>query len=165
MGPAIASGSHTCSGNWALFPTQPAKIPSPATVSNQNGICRGNPVISFGLHLVRLGIDELDEPAGRHVEPVTTLSFPLVPRSPWLISRKSNVPRLLHNRPRPTSIPTSPIRLTMNALLAASQLTFSSYQKPIKRYEQTPTSSQKMKIMNTLDEATSPSIEKQNSER
>ena len=62
-------------------------------------------------------------------------------------------------------MPTSPTRLTMNALLAASQLGFSSYQKPIRRYEQTPTSSQKMKIMKTLAEATSPSIEKQNSDR
>ena len=42
---------------------------------------------------------------------------------------------------------------------------FSSYQKPISRYEQTPTSSQKMKIMKTLDEATRPSIEKQKSDR
>ncbi len=47
-------------------------------------------------------------------------------------------------------MPTSPTRLTMNALLAASQLTFSSYQKPISRYEQRPTSSQKMKIMKTF---------------
>ena len=75
------------------------------------------------------------------------------------------MPRLVQSRPSPTSIPTSPIRLTMNALLAASQLIFSSYQKPISRYEQTPTSSQKMKIMKTFDEATSPSIEKQKSER
>ena len=76
-----------------------------------------------------------------------------------------NVPRLLQSRPRPMSIPTSPTRLTMNALLAASQLLFSSYQKPISKYEQTPTSSQKMKIMKTFFDATRPSIEKQNSER
>ncbi len=62
-------------------------------------------------------------------------------------------------------MPTSPMRLTMKALLAASQLAFSSYQKPISRYEQRPTSSQKMKIMNTFDEATRPNIEKQNKER
>ena len=35
VGPAIASGNQTCSGNWALLPTQPAKIPRPATVSSQ----------------------------------------------------------------------------------------------------------------------------------
>ena len=39
-------------------------------------------------------------------------------------------------------IPTSPIRFTMNALFAAFELAFSSYQKPINRYEQSPTSSQ-----------------------
>ena len=53
----------------------------------------------------------------------------------------------------------------MNALLAASAFVFSSYQKPISRYEQTPTSSQKMKTMKTFADATSPSIEKQNSDR
>jgi hypothetical protein len=25
VGPSIASGSHTCRGNWALFPTAPRK--------------------------------------------------------------------------------------------------------------------------------------------
>ena len=96
---------------------------------------------------------------------VTWFKSPEGSRSPWLISWKSNVPRLAQSKPRPTSIPTSPTRLTMNALLAASQLTFSSYQKPISKYEQTPTSSQKMKIMKTLAEATRPSIEKQKSDR
>src|ERR671935_1239362 len=31
VGPSIASGSQTCNGNWALLPTQPQKIPRPAT--------------------------------------------------------------------------------------------------------------------------------------
>ena len=53
----------------------------------------------------------------------------------------------------------------MNALFAASQFFFSSYQKPISKYEQTPTSSQNMKIMKMLADATSPSIEKQKSDR
>ncbi len=33
---------------------------------------------------------------------------------------------------------TSPIRVVMNALMAASEFCFSSYQCPISRYEQTP---------------------------
>ena len=44
-----------------------------------------------------------------------------------------NVPRLVQSRPSPMSIPTSPTRLTMNALFAASEFFFSSYQKPIRR--------------------------------
>ena len=53
----------------------------------------------------------------------------------------------------------------MNALLAASLLAFSSYQKPIRRYEQIPTSSQKMKTIKAFDATTSPSIEKQKSDK
>jgi hypothetical protein len=30
VGPSIASGNQVCSGNWALLPMQPAKIPRPA---------------------------------------------------------------------------------------------------------------------------------------
>ena len=37
---------------------------------------------------------------------------------------------------------TSPIRVVMNALIAASEFCFSSYQWPISRYEQTPMISQ-----------------------
>ena len=33
MGPSIASGSHTWSGNWADLPAAPAKMPSAKTVS------------------------------------------------------------------------------------------------------------------------------------
>ena len=38
--------------------------------------------------------------------------------------------------------PQSPIRLTMNAFLPASEADFFWYQKPISRYEQRPTPSQ-----------------------
>ena len=33
VGPSIASGNHTCSGNWALLPTAPQKISAPASAS------------------------------------------------------------------------------------------------------------------------------------
>src|SRR5215470_1724407 len=35
VGPSMASGSQTCSGNCADLPTQPRKIPSPAATSIQ----------------------------------------------------------------------------------------------------------------------------------
>ena len=34
VGPSIASGSQTCSGNWALLPTAPKNRPMPMTVSS-----------------------------------------------------------------------------------------------------------------------------------
>ena len=43
--------------------------------------------------------------------------------------------------PRPK--PKSPTRLTMNAFLPASAADFRWYQKPMSRYEQRPTASQK----------------------
>src|SRR5712691_10629321 len=38
VGPSIASGSQTWSGNWADLPTQPKKTPNPATTSSQYGM-------------------------------------------------------------------------------------------------------------------------------
>src|SRR3954454_2692168 len=38
VGPSIASGNHTCSGNCADLPTQPVKMPRPASTSSQYGI-------------------------------------------------------------------------------------------------------------------------------
>src|SRR6266480_7504305 len=34
VGPSIASGNHTCSGNWADFPTAPQKIKSETIATN-----------------------------------------------------------------------------------------------------------------------------------
>src|SRR5437868_5617693 len=34
VGPSMASGSQVCSGNCALLPTQPQKMPTPATNSS-----------------------------------------------------------------------------------------------------------------------------------
>src|SRR5881398_2409423 len=34
VGPSIASGNHTCSGNWADFPTAPQKIKSATIAAN-----------------------------------------------------------------------------------------------------------------------------------
>ena len=65
----------------------------------------------------------------------------------------------------PTIMPKSPTRLTMNALLAALDALLRSYQKPISKYEQMPTSSQNTNTMATLPAITSPNMLKQNSER
>src|SRR5205814_9216302 len=35
VGPSIASGNHTCSGNWADLPTHPRNTPRPASTSIQ----------------------------------------------------------------------------------------------------------------------------------
>jgi len=34
VGPSMASGSQTCSGNWALLPTAPIKMHSAANIMN-----------------------------------------------------------------------------------------------------------------------------------
>ncbi len=46
------------------------------------------------------------------------------------------------NAKMPNMNGTSPIRVVMNALIAASEFCFSSYQCPIRRYEHTPMTSQ-----------------------
>ena len=37
VGPSMASGSHTCSGNWALLPTAPQKSSRPIQVTRLAG--------------------------------------------------------------------------------------------------------------------------------
>ena len=65
----------------------------------------------------------------------------------------------------PIMKPKSPIRLTRNALFAASAAWGRSYQWPMSRKLLTPTSSQKMKIITKLSASTMPSIENMNSDR
>ena len=61
--------------------------------------------------------------------------------------------------------PTSPTRLVMNALRAASEFGFSSHQWPMSTNEQRPTSSQHVRSWSVLSLMTSPSIEAVNSDR
>ena len=58
--------------------------------------------------------------------------------------------------------PKSPIRLTMNAFFPASDALFFWYQKPISRYEQSPTPSQPTNITRKFEPSTSVSMKKQN---
>ena len=59
---------------------------------------------------------------------------------------------------------TSPVFVVMNALIAASEFSFSSHQCPIKRYEQMPTSSQPTSSWNRLSAMTRFSIDAVNSD-
>ncbi len=57
------------------------------------------------------------------------------------IASKSSVPNRNTSTASPTSIKVSPIRVVMNAFLAASAFSVLSNQNPISRYEQSPTPS------------------------
>ncbi len=64
------------------------------------------------------------------------------PRANSMIGPKSSVRRLSKMMNIAKKKAKSPTRLTMNALLAAALLLRSVYQKPISRYEHSPTPSQ-----------------------
>ena len=86
--------------------------------------------------------------------------LPMAPRNsskatavvtPWLkapVRAASNasdmlkLPTFSHNSNMPISMPTSPMRVTTKAFLAASLAAGRSCQKPISRYEHSPTNSQ-----------------------
>src|SRR5262249_47031370 len=78
--------------------------------------------------------------------------------------RKSNVPVADHSMTMPATNPRSPSLVIQNALTAARAADGRSYQKPISRYEHSPTSSQKRNIWMKLGASTNPSIENANSE-
>ncbi len=63
------------------------------------------------------------------------------------------------------NIPTSPMRVTMNAFFDASEADFFSNQWPISRYELKPTNSQETYIMKKLFVRTIPSMENVKSPR
>ena len=65
----------------------------------------------------------------------------------------------------PSEKPKSPIRFTMNALIAAAQADGRVYQKPINKYEARPTPSQPKNICNRLSDVTSINMAKVNSDR
>ena len=99
VGPAMASGSHTCSGNCADLPTVPPNSRIAATDDEQRSTARGSS------RSPRRSPVMLDV-----VNPVATISAKM-----------------------PNMNGTSPIRVVMNALIAAFEFCFSSYQCPINR--------------------------------
>src|SRR3546814_8649193 len=64
----------------------------------------------------------------------------------------STEPKMTKVAKMPSAKPKSPTRLTMKALIAASFADGRSYQKPISRYEATPTPSQPKNIWTRLSE-------------
>ena len=97
VGPAIASGSHTCNGNCADFPTVPPNSRI-AAIDTNSGETTPRPMIS---PISRMFVV---------VKPVTAI-----------------------NAMMPNMNGTSPIRVVMNALIAAFEFSFSSHQWPISR--------------------------------
>ena len=77
---------------------------------------------------------------------------------------KWNVPVADQSMTMPATNPRSPSLVIQNALSAARAAEGRSYQNPMSRYEQSPTSSQKTNICTKDGARTSPSIEKANSE-
>jgi len=152
VGPSMASGSQTKSGNWALLPTQPQKMPSPAMNNSQlpRPIARQPPTraaISLAaaagfcgwpaaIFATSSAAANFTMPSGtcracpvaagrtRLNKPGCTTSAPSGP-----VDRESancSVPSAPHRAIRPMSMPKSPTRLTMNALLAAVEALFRS---------------------------------------
>src|SRR5262245_48489560 len=88
-----------------------------------------------------------------------------VPIEPIVNSvQKSKGPVSDHSMTMPTTKPTSPSLVIQNALAAARAALGRSYQDPLRRQEQSPTSSQKTNNCKNVGESTSPSIEKENSD-
>ena len=71
-------------------------------------------------------------------------------------------PRPQNRKNRPVTKPKSPIRLTTNAFMPARALPKSVYQKPMSRYEHSPTPSQPKNRITKLSPSTSSSIENTN---
>src|SRR5678816_920471 len=74
------------------------------------------------------------------------------------ISWKSSVPNCVNSHSMPRMNPKSPIRLTTNAFLPASEADCLVNQNPINRYEQRPTPSQPMNITGKFEPSTSTSM-------
>src|SRR5512136_766216 len=115
VGPSIASGSQTCSGNWADLPIVPANSSSPANPATES------PTMYDGCSA------RLANTAGSNS------------------SRNDNVPVREYTYAMPSSISTSPTRVVMNALMAAWNGVIrlgSPYvranQKPMSKYEHRP---------------------------
>src|SRR5262245_17851762 len=73
-------------------------------------------------------------------------------------SWKSTVPNRTNVSSTPRMNPQSPIRLTMNAFFPASEADFFTYQKPMRRYEHSPTPSHPTNITRKFEPSTSVSM-------
>ncbi len=126
------------------------------------------PAMASGSQVWRMNWPDLDMTAAiRQIDATRSAVWLIVPsRAPALMRRMSNVPPAVQYRMiTPTIRPTSPTRLVMKALSAASLLAFSSHQWPMRTNEQTPTSSHMTMSSRVVLAMTSPSIDAVNSDR
>ncbi len=128
VGPAIASGSQTCRGNWADFPTVPPNNRIAATEMYSG--------------------ETPPSPSSWEISPMLVVVNPVT----------------AINAMMPNMNGTSPTRVVMNALIAASEFSLTSHQWPINRYEQTPMTSQPTSSWIRLLETTTVSIAAVNSD-
>src|SRR6476469_3668369 len=135
VGPSIASGSQVWSGSWADLPIAPTNSSRQSTV-----------MVSARM------------PAKPMVEPA-------MPGAAARIAGIETVPNTRKVPKMPRLKPKSPMRLTTNAFSAAALAEGLWYQKPINRYEASPTPSQPKNICTRLSAVTSISIAKLNNDR
>ena len=86
------------------------------------------------------------QPRNRKRQITVTSTEPMAnaPGAAAFTETKSSFPRFANSMNIATRKPKSPMRFTMNAFLPASALAFSLNQKPMSRYEQSPTPSHPM---------------------
>src|ERR1051326_641736 len=135
VGPSMASGNQVWSRNCADFPMAP-------TNSSRHSV-------------VRMSTSQL---AKWNILPAKA-------GAAWNTGSKSSVPKMKNTPKMPSENPKSPTRLTMKALMAAALADGRSYQKPISRYEASPTPSQPKNICRKLSAVTSINMAKVKSER
>ncbi len=126
------------------------------------------PAMASGSQVWRMNWPDFDITAATRQHDATSRAVWLMPpfSASVLVSMMSNVPPAAQNRViMPTSRPTSPTRLVMNALRAASLLGFSSHQWPMRANEHMPTSSQHTMSCSVVFAMTRPSIDAVNSDR
>jgi hypothetical protein len=143
----------------------PATTIVAAWISADTGV---GPAIASGSQVWRMNWPDLDMTAAtRQQEATSNAVWLIVPSSAASFMRTmSNVPPAVQNRRiTPTIRPTSPTRLVMKALSAASLLAFSSHQWPMSTNEQTPTSSHITSSWRVVLAMIRPSIDAVNSDR
>ena len=132
VGPSIASGSQVCRPSWADLPMAPMNSRKATTSSAWKLWPNATISVSFR----RSALAKIT--------------------SNWTLSNTTNAAAI------PSMKPKSPTRLTTNALIAAAQAEGLVYQKPISRYDASPTPSQPKKSCTRLSELTSISMKNVN---
>src|SRR6266581_3758779 len=123
------------------------------------------PAIASGSQVYRGSCADLPTQPQSSNSVIMVIAAPPAGRAPGAAANtgpKSSEPVAWKIRNIATRNPTSPMRLTMNAFFPASALTFSLNQKPINRYEQSPTPSQPTNASGKLAPSTRISMKQTN---